>query len=115
MGAQRFVFLVALSIAQFGVPFCAPRRAQVGEKRITPVDAPRRATFERERKVGVAILVGIGKYPRYSGLGELRYPPRDADLLESELSLQRYIVATLKDGVTSPNCGGGIRWRGEKE
>jgi hypothetical protein len=107
MVARRFVYVaapsiaalgvVALGLAQFGAWFCQPLRAQGREKRVTPVDAAQRATFERERKVGVAILVGIGQYPRYSGLGDLRYPTRDADLLETELSTQRYVVTSLKD------------------
>jgi hypothetical protein len=29
--------------------------------------------------VGVAILVGVGKYPRYSGLSELHYPGTDVE------------------------------------
>jgi hypothetical protein len=101
MGARRVFFwaaLAALGCAVCSVVSRAQPSAQGREKRVTPVDAAQRATFERERKVGVAILVGIGKYPRYSGLGELRYPPRYADALESELSAQRYVVTTLKDG-----------------
>ncbi len=94
MGVRRFFVLAALGCAVFSPQL----RAQGREKRVTPVDAAQRATFERERKVGVAILVGIGKYPRYSGLGELHYPSRDADVLESELTAQRYVVTTLKDG-----------------
>jgi hypothetical protein len=101
MGARRVFFwaaVAALGCAVCSVVSSAQLSAQGREKRVTPVDAAQRATFERDRKVGVAILVGIGKYPRYSGLGELRYPPRDADLLESELTAQRYVVTTLKDG-----------------
>jgi Skp family chaperone for outer membrane proteins len=104
MGVRRFVSvaaLAALNFALFTAPFdgwfCSQLHAQGREKRVTPVDSTQRATFERDRKVGVAILVGIGTYPRYSGLGELRYPARDADLLESELSAQRYTVITLKN------------------
>jgi hypothetical protein len=35
--------------------------------------------------VGVAILVGVGKYPRYSGLSELHYPGTDVDTLAAAL------------------------------
>jgi hypothetical protein len=76
----------------------APGAAQNGEKRVVPLDPAQRQVFERQRSVGVAILVGVTKYPRYSGLGELRYPGRDVDLLEKELARQRYTVVSLKDG-----------------
>jgi Caspase domain len=78
------------------IALCAA--AQTREKRIVPIDPNQRQTFEKQRKVGVAILVGVGKYPRYSGLTELRYPGRDVDLLAKELESQRYVVTALKDG-----------------
>src|SRR5580658_7354629 len=87
MTRLTFLFLLAAVVA-----------AQNSEKRIIPIDSTQKQTFERQRKVGVAILVGVTKYPRYSGLGELRYPGRDVDLLEQELVRQRYTVLSLKDG-----------------
>ena len=55
--------------------------------------------FERKHgSVVVAILVGVGKYPRFSGFGELHYPERDVDLLGKELASQHYQVLKLSDG-----------------
>jgi Caspase domain len=73
-------------------------RAQVREKRVVPLDGAQRQGFETRRRAGVAILVGVGKYPRYSQLSELRYSSRDVELLEKELAAQRYLVVQLKDG-----------------
>jgi hypothetical protein len=56
------------------------------------------APFERGRSVGIAILVGVGKYPRFSGFGELQYPERDVELLDKELTTQHYQVISLADG-----------------
>lgn len=67
------------------------------EKRLAPVEANQAAHFNRAGTVGVAVLVGVGKYPQYSGLGELHYPARDVDLVASSLKRQRYVVIALKD------------------
>lgn len=71
--------------------------AQVREKRVVPLDSTQIQGFESRRRAGVAILVGVGRYPRYSQLAELKYPGRDVDLLEKELTNQRYSVVALKD------------------
>ena len=74
-----------------------PAASQVLEKRLTPVDNTQAAKFNKADTVGVAILVGVSKYPRYSGLSELRYPAVDVDTLAATLKGQRYLVLTLKD------------------
>src|SRR5436305_613579 len=79
------------------IPATAVDRRYAAQKRITPLDPAQRAGFEQRRKAGIAIVVGVGKYPRYSGLGDLNYTSRDADLLAEELNRQRYTVITLKD------------------
>lgn len=86
----RFALLIFATSAVLG--------AQVREKRVVPLDPQQREGFETRRRAGVAVLVGVGRYPKYSGLGELRYPARDVDLLEKELTAQRYAVVSLKDG-----------------
>src|ERR1019366_3976274 len=65
------------------------------EKRVVPVDGSSRQSFERQPKV--AVLVGVGHYPKRSGLSELRYPAADVDALEAELAKQRYTVIPLKE------------------
>ena len=71
-------------------------RAQSGhEKRITPVDSAQRLSFEQQPKI--AVIVGIGHYPQFSGLSALRYPAHDVELLEAELTHQGYKVVSLKD------------------
>jgi hypothetical protein len=67
------------------------------EKRITPVESNQAARFNRADTVGVAILVGVGKYPLYSGLSQLHYPAVDVDTLAATLKNQRYSVLSLKD------------------
>jgi hypothetical protein len=49
-----------------------PADGQVRERRIVPVDAGKRQTFEKQVKV--ALLVGVGDYSPSSGLGALKYP-----------------------------------------
>ena len=90
MKTKNLVTLLAL--------VAATSPSQTREKRIVPIDSAQRPGFETRRHTGVAILVGVGNYPRYSGLSTLRYPDRDVDLLEKELTAQRYTVVTLKDG-----------------
>jgi hypothetical protein len=69
--------------------------AQTREKRVTPVNADLRQSFERQPKI--AVLAGVGEYPSRSGLGRLRYPAHDVELLEAELTKQGYKVVVLKD------------------
>jgi len=69
---------------------------QSREKRIVPVDAGQRASFERQVKV--AVLAGVGHYPSRSGLGALQYPAHDVDLVADELVKQGYKVVKLQDG-----------------
>jgi hypothetical protein len=80
---------------------CAPAQvrekpAPVREKRVTPFPAPQRQEFERQRRPGVAILVGVARYAPFSGFGELRYPLRDVADLASELEKQNYTVIRLE-------------------
>ena len=69
--------------------------AQSREKRVAPVDAATRQSFERQPKV--AVLAGIGNYPARSGLSALRYPARDVELMRAELERQGYKAVALKD------------------
>ena len=64
----------------------SPVTAQTLEKRITPVDANVRQTFERQPKI--AVLVGVGAYPEGSGLAPLKYAAQDVAELSSELEKQ---------------------------
>ena len=74
---------------------CYAVSAQTREKRIAPVDAGRRDGFQRQGKV--AVLVGVGDYPRTSGLSTLRYPPSDVTSVETVLAAQNYTVVSLQD------------------
>jgi hypothetical protein len=56
------------------------------EKRIAPVDANQRQSFDKQPKV--AVLAGVGHHTQFSGLTQLRYPAHDVDLLEAELTRQ---------------------------
>jgi len=89
--------------------------SQGREKRVVPLPANDTQVFERTHgSVGVAILVGVGKYPRFSGFGELRYPERDVDLLAKELTSQHYQVVSLTDGdATKESILNAIRQAGE--
>jgi formylglycine-generating enzyme required for sulfatase activity len=69
--------------------------AQMRERRVVPVDGNQRQSFERQAKV--AVLAGVGQYPPLSGLGRLRYPAHDVDLLQAALSAQGYTIVALKD------------------
>jgi len=69
--------------------------AQPREKRITPVAGSERDTFARQGRV--AVLAGIGDYPRTSSLSALRYPAADAETLTAALEAQGYNVVALKD------------------
>ena len=71
--------------------------AQAREKRVSPVPADERLQFERQRRAGVAVLVGVGQYPRFSGFSELHYPGRDVDQLQVELEKQHYLVIPMKE------------------
>jgi len=64
---------------------------------VAPVASDQAARFTRADTVGVAILVGVGKYPLYSGLSHLQYPAVDVDTLAATLKSQRYAVLSLKD------------------
>lgn len=44
--------------------FCAAQSA----RRLTPVDQTERTSFRASRKI--AVLVGVGNYPTYSGIGQ---------------------------------------------
>ncbi len=70
---------------------------KANEKRVAPVASDQAARFNRADTVGVAILVGVGKYPLYSGLSHLQYPAVDVDTLAATLRSQRYSVLSLKD------------------
>jgi hypothetical protein len=48
--------------------------------------------------MGVAILVGVAKYPPFSGLTDLLYPLDDLDSVARELSRQGYLIVSLKNG-----------------
>jgi phosphate transport system substrate-binding protein len=84
----------------------ADAHADEGLKRVTPVAASERSSFERSRKV--AILVGVGKYPERSGIGSLQYPLRDAQLVGQELEKQGYTVIPLTDGEATREAVRGV-------
>ncbi len=87
-------FMGVSFLAAFGIE--RPCSAQVREIRVRPIDESERFGFAQSRKV--AVLVGVGKYPTRSRIGELKYPPRDVDLLAQVLEKQGYTVVALKDG-----------------
>ena len=70
--------------------------AQTFSRRLQPAPPTEQAAFAKSRKV--AIVVGVGKYPRASGIGSLTFPPNDADALEAVLTAQGYSVSKLVDG-----------------
>jgi uncharacterized caspase-like protein len=72
--------------------------SQVREKRVVPISSADQQQFDRQRRAGVAVLVGVGHYPPFSGFNPLNYPARDVDQLAAEMDKQRYAVVTLKDG-----------------
>src|ERR1039458_8528967 len=72
-----------------------PLWPQARDKRIAPFDSAARQSFERQPKV--AVLAGVGHYTSRSGLGELHYPARDVQTLETELKRQGYSVVSLPD------------------
>jgi hypothetical protein len=69
----------------------------VHEKRIKPVPGQDKERFDRQRRAGIAIPVGVGDYPPFSGFGELPYPSADAEQLAAELEKPRYLVISLKE------------------
>jgi hypothetical protein len=69
--------------------------AQVREKRVRPVDDSAKQAFEKQLKV--ALLVGIGDYPKNSGLSALKYPAKDVAMLSLALEKQGYAVRKLID------------------
>jgi hypothetical protein len=74
---------------------CCALSAQTREKRIVPVEVGQRNSFQRQGKV--AVLVGVGDYPRTSGLSTLRYPSSDVTSVEAALEAQNYTVVSLQD------------------
>lgn len=66
-------------------------------KRVSPVSVSEVAQFNEADSVGVAVLVGVGKYPPFSGLGQLHFPGSDVDAIAAVMKSQRYSVLTLKD------------------
>jgi hypothetical protein len=109
MKAITIFFLILLTGLNTSVAFSQGR-----EKRIAPIDTGKAAQFNRAQTVGVAVLVGVGKYPRYGGLSELRYPARDVDLVGATLDKQRYLVFSLKDSdATKASVLNAIKQAGE--
>jgi len=111
MTRHRFwfrLFLSAVSANSVLLP------GQVREKRVVPADQAQSEHFGQRRSAGVAVLVGVAKYPRYSGLNVLKYPGRDVDRVKLELESQRYTVLPLKDEeATREAVLGAIREAGE--
>lgn len=87
----NFALVVVLCTAVFE----AGAGAQARGKRVTPLDAAQRQSFERQPKV--AVLAGVGKYASRSGLTPLRFPAHDVDLMQAELEKQGYTIVALKD------------------
>jgi hypothetical protein len=75
--------------------------AQVREKRVVPFPDRDRLAFQAQRRASVAVVVGVGKYPRFSGFDELRYPVADVERLADELEKKNYVVIRLEDGDAS--------------
>lgn len=63
---------------------------------LVPVPLAEARAFDKSRKI--ALLVGVGKYPAYSGIGALQYPRRDVASLAEQLEAQGYLVIQLIDG-----------------
>jgi Skp family chaperone for outer membrane proteins len=68
---------------------------QTRAKRIVPVSPAETTGFEQSRKI--ALLAGVGRYPGYSGIGQLQYPARDAGAVAEQLKKQGYTVIELTD------------------
>jgi formylglycine-generating enzyme required for sulfatase activity len=68
---------------------------QSSARRIVPVPTADAQAFQRAPKI--ALLVGVGKYPQYSGIGALQYPGRDVAALAAQLEAQGYTVIPMTD------------------
>lgn len=88
--ASRLPVRLALVLA-----LCSSAHTQSREKRVVPVDALPRTAFDRQGKV--AVIIGVGDYPRSSGLSALKYPASDAIAIAAALGAQNYTVVTLQD------------------
>jgi hypothetical protein len=90
---------LAISVLYFSFAPDSLLFSQAREKRVTPLPSSAVQGFENAHgSVGVAILAGVGKYPKSSGFGELQFPQRDVSLLDKELTAQHYKVISLTDG-----------------
>lgn len=69
--------------------------AQSRDLRVKPVSEADRVAFERSRKI--ALVVGVGEYPTYGGIGRLAYPTADATAIGDQLQAQGYTVIRLLD------------------
>jgi uncharacterized caspase-like protein len=86
--------------------------AQVREKRVVPVESGQRMAFEGQGKV--AVVAGVGDYPRASGLSSLRYPAADAGAVAAALEARNYTVVSLaEDQATRAGILRAIRNAGE--
>lgn len=91
------------------VLFAAALHSQTAAARsLRPVAAADREAFDRSRKI--ALLVGVGTYPVYSGIGRLSYTAADVQNLGEQLKSQGYTVIPLVDGeATRESVRGALR------
>jgi formylglycine-generating enzyme required for sulfatase activity len=81
---------------------------QSAAKRVVPVTPAETLAFDQSRKI--ALLVGVGRYPPYSGIGSLQYPGRDVAALAAQLERQGYTVIQMADAdATRSSVRGALR------
>jgi hypothetical protein len=74
---------------------CILLAGQTRNLRLEPIDPAARQTFDKQVKV--ALVVGVSAYPKGSGISQLKYAARDADVLGDALKSQGYLVRILRD------------------
>src|SRR5690349_18795609 len=82
--------------AQTQAPANAAQSSPAVEKKLTREDV---VSEKRDfvRKPNVALVVGVGDYPRESGLSRLNYAADDAEEIARVLKDQGYLVSILKN------------------
>jgi hypothetical protein len=70
-------------------------------ERVIPLNPAKKGEFEKQPKI--AVVVGVGAYPRESGFGQLHYSAKDAENIAAELGAQGYSVKLLVDSKANKN------------
>ena len=73
--------------------FPLPSSAETQKKTFTRVDVEEQQRFNQEEKV--ALVVGVGDYPKHSGLSRLNYADDDARVISDQLKQLGYRVKVL--------------------